>query len=117
MPSEVAGLLADIATMPLSVLAYQRAERWALDHTRGMREAAKEGIIGDEAAIFAEAFADALAERRGMPRLRIEVSTMLRVAAVTSEDSTDEAEEAAREEEATGEAVAAYEPQRVARTL
>jgi hypothetical protein len=39
------------------------------------------------------------------------------VAAVTSEDSTDEAEEAAREEEATGEAVAAYEPQRVARTL
>lgn len=117
IPSEVVGVLADIATMPISVPAYQRAERWALDHHRGMLEAAKEGIVGDDAAIFAEAFADALAERRGMPRLRIEVSTMLRVAAVTSEDSADEVEEAAREEEATDEAAAAYEPQRVARTL
>jgi hypothetical protein len=113
MPSDAVGLLADIAEMPISVVAYRRAEQWALDYHDGMLEAVREGIVGDDVAIFARAFADATRERRCMPRLRIVSPTMLRVAPLPDPDD-DEAE---REGAAVDEATEELTERRIARTL
>jgi len=111
MPLAATSLLADIAEMPISVVAYRRAEQWALDYHTGTLEAVREGIVGDDAAIFARAFADARAERRGMPRLRIESPTMLRVAPLPDDDEPE------REDEAVDEAATELTERRIARTL
>ncbi len=113
IPSVAVGLLADIAEMPISVVAYQRAEQWALDYHTGMLEAVREGITGDNVAIFARAFANATTERRGMPRLRIETPTMLRVASLPDDDEA-EREDAAVEESAAEDQ---HPQRRIARTL
>jgi hypothetical protein len=97
--------------MPISVVAYRRAERWALDYHDGMLEAVREGIVGDDVAIFARAFADATRERRGMPRLRIESPTMLRVAPLPDDDDAE------REDAAVDDSATELTERRIARTL
>jgi len=119
IPSAAAGLIGDIAAMPISVEAYQREIDRCVDMSLGEIAARDEGLAGEVATTYAAAFAAGRKERRErrrMPRLRVEVPTLLRVAAVTSEDSAGDAEAAAREEEATDEAAAAHGPQRIART-
>ncbi len=118
IPSAAAGLITDIAAMPISVEAYQREIDRCVDMSLGEIAAREEGLTGEVATAYVAAFAAGRKERRErrrMPRLRVEVPTLLRVAAVNSENSADDAE-AAREEEATDEAAEAHGPQRIART-
>lgn len=114
MPSAAAGLLADIAEMPISVVAYQREIDRCVDISLGEIAALEEGLTGEESTAYAEAFAAGRKERRErrrMPRLRVEVPTMLRVADV---DDHDEAE---REDAAVDEAATELTERRIARTL
>lgn len=115
MPSAAAGLLADIAEMPISVDAYQREIDRCVDISLGEIAAREEGLTGDEATAYAEAFAAGRKERRErrrMPRMRVEVATMLRVAEVDHDHN-----EAEREDAAFDEATTELTERRIARTL